>query len=291
MQDNTLRLRDGRVVGYSDYGGQDGVPILLFHGTPGSRILGLEEDPLLERFGIRIVAPERPGYGLSDPSPARTILDWADDVEQLADQLGLGLFHVAGESGGGPYALACAHRLPGRVLSVTLVGTACPPEVVRLTRDMSLGNRLGFFFIRHTPFLMKRACAEFATALRKHPEKVMRQLLSKFCEWDKRVVEQQGRRASLTLHFQEAVRQGGDGFYVDSMLVGLPWGFDYTKVEVPVFLWHGECDRQMPLAPARELAGILPRCEPHFLPEAGHLLLESDEMNREIVARLLSVSA
>jgi pimeloyl-ACP methyl ester carboxylesterase len=291
MQDNTMRLRDGRALGYADYGSPDGVPIVLFHGTPGSRILGLEDDPLLEQFGIRIVAPERPGYGLSDPSPARTILDWADDVEQLVDHLGLERFHVAGESGGAPYVLACACRLRGRVVSATLVGAACPPEVVRLTRDMSLGNRLGFFFIRHMPFLMKWACGSFADGIRKYPEKVMRRLLSKFCEWDKRVVEEEGKWALLMLHFEEAVRQGGDGFYVDSMLVGLPWGFDYTKVEAPVFLWHGECDRQMPLAPARELAGILPRCEPHFLPEAGHLLLESDEMNREIVARLLSVSA
>ena len=40
----------------------------------------------------------------------------ADDLRQLADHLGVMCFYVAGMSGGGPYALAAAHYLPGRIL-------------------------------------------------------------------------------------------------------------------------------------------------------------------------------
>ncbi|MBU2601745.1 MAG: alpha/beta hydrolase [Actinobacteria bacterium] len=100
MQDNTLELSDGRTLGFADYGRPDAVPVMLFHGTPGSRVYGLDDDHLLDKFGVRVVCPERPGYGLSDPDPGRTIRDWAADVKELADHLGLGRLHLAGESGG-----------------------------------------------------------------------------------------------------------------------------------------------------------------------------------------------
>lgn len=85
MQDNTMKLSDGRTLGFSDYGKLNGIPIFLFHGTPGSRIMGLENELLIDKFGIRVIAPERPGYGLSDPKPERTIEDWATDMGAMAD--------------------------------------------------------------------------------------------------------------------------------------------------------------------------------------------------------------
>ena len=108
MTDNCFKLKDGRILGYADCGNTNGIPIFLFHGTPGSRINGLEDEPLLEKYGIRVIAPERPGYGLSSPKPDRTIKDWAKDIEELSAHLGLKKFHVAGGSGGGPYVLACS---------------------------------------------------------------------------------------------------------------------------------------------------------------------------------------
>ncbi len=73
MQDNRAKLRDGRTLGFADYGAPEATPVMLFHGTPGSRVYGLEDDPLLDRFGVRFVCPERPGFGLSSPSPSRKI--------------------------------------------------------------------------------------------------------------------------------------------------------------------------------------------------------------------------
>jgi pimeloyl-ACP methyl ester carboxylesterase len=290
MQDNTMQLSDGRTLGFADYGSPDATPVILNHGTPGSRVLGLDDDPMLAHFGIRVIAPERPGYGLSDPQPNRAIRDWAADIAELADRLGLGRFHVAGESGGGPYVLACAYAMPTRVISASLIGSACPPEILKLTSDMAMANRLGFFFARHSPFLMKRASNAFARGMHKYPDKVMQRLTSQLCEWDKRVIEESTEHTGdvLMLHFQEAFRQGGDPHYVESLLVARPWGFAYTKIEVPVFLWHGECDNLVPIAPARELAKLIPGCETHYLPDAGHMLLESQDVGADIVSRLLS---
>jgi pimeloyl-ACP methyl ester carboxylesterase len=291
LQDNRAKLRDGRAVGFADYGAPEATPVMLFHGTPGSRIYGLEDDPLLDRFGIRVVCPERPGFGLSDPSPARTIRDWSADVAELADQLGLDRFHVAGESGGGAYVLACAIEMPDRVLSATLIGTVAPPETLRLTKDMNLGNRLGFFFARYAPFLTRALSASFASALARHPDKVMRQMICQLCEWDRRILEdaEDRKRAILLLHFQEAFRQGGAGHYCDTRLVSRRWDLDFSKITVPVFMWHGECDNLVPLEPAKELSRMIPDCGTHLIAGAGHFLLEAESIAAEVLARLLSV--
>lgn len=291
MQDNTLKLIDGRILGYADYGRADAVPVMLFHGTPGSRVYGLDGDQMLDESGVRVVCPERPGYGLSDPAPGRAIPEWAADVKELADHLGLGRFHVAGESGGGPYALACAIQMPARVSSATLIGSASPPEALRLTKDMALGNRLGFFFARHAPFVTKILSASFARAIERRPDKVMQGLISQLCEWDRRTVEEGGERTRemLLLHFKEAFRRGAGGHFIDTLLVSRPWGLEFSKTTVPVFLWHGESDTLVPIGPAKAFCRMIPGCESHLLPGAGHLLLESDQVRREIVARLLTV--
>src|SRR5438309_1811387 len=111
----TIKLRDGRTLAYAEYGDPAGTPVIFFHGTPGSRLMAAPawKD---ESLGLRIIAPDRPGFGLSTYRPNRTILNWASDVAELADALKLDKFIVAGVSGGGPHSLACAHELPDRVL-------------------------------------------------------------------------------------------------------------------------------------------------------------------------------
>lgn len=294
MQDNTLKLRDGRTLGFADYGKPEAIPIFLFHGTPGSRIFELEDEPFIDQYGIRVIAPERPGYGLSDPQPHRKIKDWATDIEALADHLGLNRFHVAGASGGGPYVLACAIHLPTRVLSATLIGSATPPEVLRLSKEMAFGNRVGFLAAKYAPFLLRISFANYAHAVKKSPEELVRKLLTQFCTWDRNVIENshgKSRQEDFMLHCKEAFRQGSDGAYRDMLLVARPWQLDLNTLTVPVFMWHGEADTLMPITPARGLAKLIPGCEAHFIPGAGHLLLESEEIGAQIVARLLSVNA
>ena len=294
MQDNTMKLNDGRTLGFSDYGNPEGIPIFLFHGTPRSRVFGLENEPLIKKYGVRVIAPERPGYGLSDPKPERKIEDWATDVKELADNLGLHRIHVAGASGGGPYALACAIHLPDRILSATLIGTATPPEVLRITRDMALGNRIVFLLAKYAPFFLKILFSNYANAVRKRPIKLARAMLSQFCEWDRRIIENpngKGREEELMQHLKEAFRQGSDATYRDTLLIARPWRLDLSKITVPVMMWHGEADTLMPIAPAKSLAKLIPGCESHFIPGAGHLLLESGAVGSQIVDRLLSINA
>ncbi|MBC6971558.1 alpha/beta hydrolase, partial [Bacillus sp. Xin] len=94
MKDHIITLQDGRKLAYIEYGKTNGLPVMLFHGTPGSRIWSLTDDMVAKRLGIRLLSIDRPGYGLSDQKRNRTVLDWAEDVNELADQLKLQTFSI-----------------------------------------------------------------------------------------------------------------------------------------------------------------------------------------------------
>jgi pimeloyl-ACP methyl ester carboxylesterase len=130
LREGSLRLRDGRTLGYAESGDPDGWPVLGCHGSPSSRLERHVEDVGdYRRWGVRFVVPDRPGFGRSDPQPERRLLDWPADVQELVDHLGIDRFSVLSLSGGAAYALACAYVFGERVRAVGVLGGAPPPDV------------------------------------------------------------------------------------------------------------------------------------------------------------------
>ena len=68
--------------------------MFYFHGLPGSRIEGAALVPMAVKLDTRIIAVDRPGYGLSSPQPGRTLLDYANDIERLAEFIGVDSYSV-----------------------------------------------------------------------------------------------------------------------------------------------------------------------------------------------------
>ena len=117
----SIQLRNGRRLAYALYGKPDGTPVFHFHGHPGSRLEGKLADRAARRLGVRLIVADRPGMGFSDYQPQRRLLDWPDTLVELADVLGIERFAVQGTSGGGPYALACAFRIPERLTACGVI--------------------------------------------------------------------------------------------------------------------------------------------------------------------------
>ncbi len=154
-----LRLPDGRRLGYAEFGAPRGRPVFFFHGFPGSRLEAELAATAAARWNLRIIAADRPGIGLSDRRPGRTLANWADDVRTLADSLGLERFAVLGISGGGPYAIACAARLADRLTAAGTIGGLAPLDRPGATAGMSTLNRLVLFLHLRAPAAGQRFTA------------------------------------------------------------------------------------------------------------------------------------
>lgn len=282
-RDRTLRLRDGRRLGYAEYGDPSGPPLFLFQGTPTSR---LPHHPLQTRVPVRIAIAERPGFGLSDFQPGRRLLDWPADVAQLADHLGVERFAVLGISGGGPHALACGAALPDRIECVGVASGIGPVAAPDATRGMASQRVQGLFVARRLPFLVRPLCWAFRNPAR-NPERFVRRFTSGFPASDRALLEGSGFREQRARSYAEATRRGVRGFAHEIAMLTRPWGFTPADVRCDVRLWHGEDDASTPLAMARAVAAALPRCEATFYPGEGHFVAVRhwDEILRALVGQ------
>ena len=270
--DSTIRLPDGRQLAFAEYGDPTGAPVMLFHGLPGSRLAWalLPDDPF--PAGLRIIAPDRPGYGRSDPKPGRSLLDWAKDVKDFTDHLQLKRFAIVGISGGGPGALACASAMPERLSCVGVVAGAAPTDAPGVFEGMSKINR---FFMRlawRAPYLSTLNTRFVAIVVRRNPGRYVDAMQRKLHALDRAALARSGIRDMLVRDFTEALRQGGQGM-VDDMAAnhGNPWGFALNQIEAEVLFWYAAEDHSVPPAMGRYLAEQIPGSEYHLVENAGHL--------------------
>ena len=254
----TLTLRDGRRLGYAEYGKPDGEPGFYFHGHPGSRLEPRFADEAATAAGVRIIALDRPGYGLSDFQPRRTILDWPRDVAEAADLLGLQRFAVLGASGGGPYALACAHAIPERITTVGVISGVGPYNAPGVTQGMRWQNRIGFQLGARFPPLARLIMWNMARVVRRRPERVLDAIAQAMSPVDAAIVRRPEVRQILAADIAEAFRQGSRGAALDVVLLGRPWGFRLDEITAAVLLWQGEADTLVPPAMGRHMAARFP---------------------------------
>jgi pimeloyl-ACP methyl ester carboxylesterase len=278
-----VRLPDGRHFGFAEYGNQAGRPVFYCHGWPSCRLEPRAFESAITSLGLRLIAPDRPGYGLSEPCPKRTLSDWAADISNLADQLHIERFDLLGVSGGGPYALACAARIPKRLISVVLICSLAPLASPEITRDMVRLHRWLLLFARKTPWLAQKLSVICLRMFWGKGEQVLpKQAESRLAEPDRRTLSNAELRAALIASSTEALRCGTQGAASDGLLYARRWDFDLHQICAPVYLWHGEQDVILPVAMGRYLAANIPDCRATFCPEDGHFSLPFNK-TREIL--------
>ncbi len=276
--DRTIRLADGRLLGYREFGNPSGHPVFLFHGIPGSRCGAELVADLAARHGLRVIGVDRPGIGLSTFQPRRTFLDWPHDVEALADTLGLERFGVVGNSGGAAYVAACAARFPERLTFSGIISGMGPLEAPGELRTLPL-SRIDHLLVRiaqRSPQLACRAAAPIL-AHRINPDRpgVLERMRREMAPADVKLLEQPRIVKTLFRDAAEALKQGALGVTWDLLLYTRPWGFRLDEITVPVYLWHGEADVTVPPRFGRVLAAAIPGCHATYWPGEGHLMMIS----------------
>mmetsp|Transcript_16345 Transcript_16345/g.27177 ORF Transcript_16345/g.27177 Transcript_16345/m.27177 type:complete len:322 (-) Transcript_16345:83-1048(-) len=267
--DQLFTLTDGRRLGYSEYGTSDGTPVFYFHGFPGSRISwpAFDHDDIATKMNVRIIAVDRPGYGISDAvKHGRTLLEWPDDVIELADSLSLDKFAVLGISGGGPYALSCAFKIPER-LTKTVVVSGMGPATAPGSKEGASWLFPAMPGIVRWPMLML-----MGMVVRNWPESVASQMKDPLSSPDQELLEAHPELATMIVaDWQEAFRSGIGGTHQEATLFSRAWGFRVQDITSRVYLWHGDQDKNVSASAAHFLADSIPNCHVTFSENDGHL--------------------
>jgi pimeloyl-ACP methyl ester carboxylesterase len=280
----TAVLADGRRISWAQYGRPDGAPLVILHGTPGSRLQFRWMHGPATGAGIRVVAPERPGYGASDGVPAGIAYPaYADDLRQLLDHLELPTVTLCGVSGGGGFALAAAITHPERFDRLILLSAGVPvPRAAR--RGQALPVRLLLSLARYAPGVTGKLLAAQLSA---DPDSAMSRAGTRFMPTsDRRIFGAPEWRRRFDDDFREALRQGPGAAVHDLALGTRPLGMDLADLTVETVLLHGTEDVNVPVSIARWLAAHLPSARLIEQPGAGHLFsLEKPELIFEWVGR------
>lgn len=272
-RDQTIVLADGRRLGYAEHGVQAGRPVFVFHGAASSRLERPVDETVLPDLEIRLIGVDRPGHGLSDLKPGRRLLDWPDDVAQLADQLGLDQFYVMGYSSGGPHALACAYALPKRVIAGAAVSSVAPMGRPGAFKGLPLPNRLLAGSARRAPWLVMLIRRVMRSMLIKDVETAARQLMASLPEADKKALYAPESIELLAQSVREGFRSGWRGVAWDDVLINRDWGFGPAEIRVPIELWHGDLDVNVPPHAGEYLHREIPNSTLIMMPGQGHFVL------------------
>jgi len=265
--EDRLELRSGRSLGYALYGARHGPAVFVLDG-PGSRGLARAAAKTARELGLRLIAPDRPGFGASTPDPARSFLSWPSELVALANELGLERVGVLAQSGGCPYALACAHRVPGRVARVAVIGGVAPLASHAVTAGMGRQMRTTLMLARRAPWLLRRTLKAMARQARRSPERVARRIVAQAPPADRRVLADDELWQIHVRTTTEALASPAS-IALELQLLTRPWGFELGDIRVPVAIWEGERDTTHPPAMAIHLAEQIPDSELHLVPDVG----------------------
>jgi pimeloyl-ACP methyl ester carboxylesterase len=234
--------------------------------------------------GVRLLALDRPGIGLSDNQPRRTLADWAQDVRDFANAAQLSNFPVLGWSCGAFYSLACARYLNDIISKAGTVGAIAPPDDQTIRELGMVEDKILF----RCPDPMRPLLAQAIGATKLLPPHMVKQsLLDKLkSESDRAVVSGMPLDQATNL-FYECIRHGGGGAVEDYRAARLPWSFTPQEIETETIMWHGTEDNLAPMSGAERLASMMP-CAGRLIriPSHGHFLLyhKAAEVLTELLA-------
>lgn len=271
FREGTVRLPDGRHLGFAEFGHPEGDPVLWFHGTPGAR---LQVPPEVEPEGrarrLRVIAVERPGNGASTPHLYDRVHDLAPDIAAFTDHLDIEEFALVGLSGGGPYVLACAHELPHRVRAAAVLGGLGPVQGPEAAPGYTRLLGLVAPFLGVTRGALACAFSTGLQALRPVADQGLWAYMRFGPAPDRPVFERPEMAAMFKADILQGLAGGMKGPVYDLALFARPWGFSLRDIEVPVRFWQGDADLIVPSHHGDHQASLVRDGKVFVRPGEGH---------------------
>ncbi|WP_099041195.1 alpha/beta fold hydrolase [Mycobacterium neglectum] len=267
--DHLVRLRDGRSMAYAEYGAPNGFVIVNAHGGLACRLDVAAADEVAAVAGVRLISPDRPGVGRSDPDPGRTTLRWAHDVEELLDRIGVERFAVMGWSMGGQYAAAVGHALGHRVTRVAVVAGALPLTESGVFDQLPAMDRYFTRMSERAPWLAQQWFHMMGLAPRLAPVTYGRLAARDLGPADAAVIRGEGFRTFARMS-REAMRQPA-GAVEEYRAWMRPWGFAPEDLDVPVDVWAGADDQLVDASWPHRLASRIPNATLNIR-DGGHFV-------------------
>jgi pimeloyl-ACP methyl ester carboxylesterase len=268
-----VEVREGRNLGYADFGSESGRTILWYHGTPGGRRQVPEDARVMaNKLDLRVIGVDRPGIGYSTSHHYRNILDFTSDVEILLNELNVDRCAVVGLSGGGPYTLATAYAMPDRITAAGVLGGVVP----HVGEESMEGGLVGFFSRLRPglPFIsppVSRLLQLAIMGLGPFGIPAIDLFARLTPEGDQIVFAREEIKAMFIDDIKGNSRHGIAAPLNDLALFLRPWGFSVSDIAVPVRWWHGDADNFVPLAHAEHLVPLIPNAQLYLRPGESHL--------------------
>ncbi len=273
-ESRVVRTAAGHSVGYYEFGDPNGEPLVALHGTPASGAGFVWADTPAKDRNLRLIAPDRPGVGLSDRvahNGAPVVAEYPTQLFAALDALGIDEFMLLGYSGGGPYALAAAHAHPERIRGLTLVSCAGQVGEWATIDEFDHTDHLVTRLAQRAPVLARGLVWSSVQVTRLAPATSARLARVDMSESDRKVMERfPSARVALAV-FTQAVMRGATGVVDDYRALARPWEFPVEEVHLPTHLWHATDDVNVPLRHTEALAARLPHAALTIWPGEGHL--------------------
>ena len=266
----TTQLIDGRTLGFAEYGSPNGSPVFYFTGGNSSRFEGEWFEDAAKKKNIRLIVPDRPGFGFSTFQPDRQLLDWPNDVIELADALSIDTFSIFGLSGGGPHVLATIYKVPEKIKKAAIISGTAPPEMADKFNGMWPPVKIIFSTAKNMPlinrFLLKQMAGFYS-----NEEQMLKRMKQALPLPDVELIE---RNPEVIRIFagatKESHRNGIEGDAWEWHLYVNEWGFQISDINREIKLWYGLYDRQVPIGMGRYFAKVLPKASLIEVENGGH---------------------
>lgn len=262
-----MQLHDGRRLAWSEWGPVDGIPVLFCPGAGMSGWLGFGASAL-PHLGLKLIAIDRPGLGLSDPHPNKTLSSWVDDTREFIQTNNLDNVLAVGFSQGAPFAFALAGQ--GLVEAIAIVSGQDELAHPRL-RPLLHPDVAGMIAaVQQDPVAFEQHFSQIATA-----DGLWQLIIGMSAECDRILYESETFGAAYQRALQEGFSQGAQGYARDLINTFSPWTVKLEDITVPVDLWYGGLDTSTVHSPdfGATLASRLPNASHTIDPEEGGSIL------------------